>query len=157
MVKRVRTATAAASSQNGSLPIVEWSEELPRYSRDSIGDTSILDQAVDPERFAHLRRELFEPGLDLALGGAAGEIPDRFIRDGQLAQVIQQLILGLGTALDLQRGDLSSGRGQNRVRQMGEILAFGRRARVSPDLALGRPEIIGSFLFNVDPHLVDIK
>src|SRR5713226_4534400 len=93
---RARIRTAVSRSQNGSFPMTDWlDEEFPRfrYSRDSIGFSSMLDQAVDAERLAHLRRELFQPGFDLAPGGTAGEIPDRFIRDGQLAQVVYQLIL----------------------------------------------------------------
>src|SRR5260221_12831198 len=157
MVKRVRTTIADASSQNGSLPITELLEELPRYSRDSIV-IAILHKGIEPKRFTHLFGEISQFGFELAQGRRGGKVPDRFVGDGQRAQVIQQLALCFGGLFNLQRGDLAIAHvGQDRVGQVRLTLALCRRAGVSPDLPLGCPEIIGPFLLDSEPNLVDKK
>src|SRR6266849_328106 len=47
--------------------------------------------------------------------------------------------------------------GDGQLGQVRQVLAFGRRACVSPNLALGYPEVAGELLFNGKPHLVDKK
>src|SRR5260370_14953934 len=154
---RARIRIAVMRSQNGSLPTPELLEELPRYSRDSIL-IAILHEGIEPKRLTHLFGEISQFGFKLAQGRRGGKVPDRFIRDGQLAQVIQQLALCFGGLFNLQRGDLAFAHvGQDRIRQVRLTLALRRRAGVFADLPLGCPEIIGPFLLNSEPDLVDKK
>src|SRR6266487_3548718 len=154
---RARIRIAVSRSQNGSLPTTELFEELPRYSRDSIV-IAILHEGIESKRLTHLFGKISQSGFKLAQGRRGGKVPDRFVRDGQLAQVVQQLALCFGGLFDLQGGDLAIGHvGQDRVRQMGKTLALRRRTGVSPDLPLRGPHVTRPLLFDCEPDLVDKK